>query len=311
MNSAFLFPGQASQYVGMGKDLYESYDIARFYFDQADRDLPFDFLKICFEGPEEDLKQTRVTQPAIFVHSVIVNELLRQKKFPANVVAGHSIGEYSALVSSGALKFTDALEVVALRGELMQYAGEERPGAMAAIIGLDLQQIEEICNNISDTSQVVVAANLNAPGQIVISGDVQAVEKAMEFTAEAGAKKTIRLVVSGAFHSPLMEPAAEKLGREIEHLVMRQPDVPIYMNVTGKPENSQNEIKKLLMEQLTHPVRWEETILNMSNSGIERFVEVGPGKVLRGLVKRIVKGTTLLGVDKKADIEKMDLQNIS
>lgn len=296
MRTAFIFPGQASQYVGMGKDLYETEGMAKALFDRADDILPFDLKRICFEGPAEELTQTRVTQPAIFVHSVITSLLLSPRGIDIHAAAGHSLGEYSALVATGALQFDDALAVVALRGELMQNAGDERPGTMAAIIGLAVEKIEEICASASTENEVVVAANMNAPGQVAISGDVVAVHRAMELAKEAGAKRALQLNVSGAFHSPLMAPAAEKLAEQLEKTPFRPPSVAIYQNVTAKPTTDSDVIKKRLIEQLTHPVRWVETIEAIVGDGVERFVEVGPGAVLQGLNKRIAKGLPVIGV---------------
>lgn len=289
MRTAYIFPGQASQYVGMGKDLYEAEPLARTFFDRADAALPFDLKRICFEGPAEELTQTRVTQPAIFVHSVIVAQLLSPRGIDIHAAAGHSLGEYSALVATGALQFDDALSLVALRGELMQNAGDERPGTMAAIIGLAPEKVEEICDSASDGETVVVAANLNAPGQIAISGDVEAVKRAMELAKEAGAKRALPLNVSGAFHSPLMAPAAETLAAKLEQTPIRPPSVPIYLNVTAKSTTDPDEIRKRLIDQLTHPVRWIQSIQGIVNEGVERFLEVGPGNVLKGLVRRIAK----------------------
>jgi len=296
MKTAYLFPGQASQYVGMGKDLYENEPVARYLFDRADDLLPFDLKNICFEGPAEELTQTRITQPAIFVHSVVVSQLLSPRGLKIHAAAGHSLGEFSALVATGVLSFDDALSLVALRGELMQNVGDERPGTMAAIIGLDPEKIETICGEASDDKEVVVAANLNAPGQIAISGDVAAVKRAMTLAKENGAKRALPLKVSGAFHSPLMAPTAEALAAKVEETEFKPPNVPIFQNVTAEPTRSPIEIKQNLIKQLTHPVRWSETISNLANSDIQKFLEVGPGAVLQGLVKRIVKGVDVTGV---------------
>lgn len=303
MKTAFLFPGQASQYVGMGKDLYEKYPIARAFFDRADNALPFDLKTICFEGPSEELTQTRITQPAIFVHSVVVAQVISPRGLDMEAAAGHSLGEFSAMVATGAMAFDDALGLVALRGELMQNAGDERPGTMAAIIGLTSEQVVEICEQHSANGQVVVPANFNAPGQIAISGDVDAVLAAMDSAKEAGAKRAIQLNVSGAFHSPLMEPAAEKLAERVNEITMRPPNVPIYQNVTAKPTTDPEEIRKRMIEQLTNPVRWVETIENMVADNVDRFVEVGPGKVLRGLSKRIAKQAEMVGAGTVEDVE--------
>ena len=302
MRTAYIFPGQASQYVGMGKDLYETEAMAKTLFDRADDVLPFSLTQICFEGPSEELTQTRVTQPAIFVHSVVTSLLLSPRGLDIYAAAGHSLGEYSALVATGALQFDDALSLVALRGELMQNAGDERPGTMAAIMGLQIETVEEICQSASSDSEVVVAANINAPGQIAISGDVPAVLRAMELAKEAGAKRALQLNVSGAFHSPLMAPAAEKLAEKLEQTPFRPPNVPIYLNVTGKPTTDPDVIKARLIDQLTHPVRWVASIEAIVKDGIEQFLEVGPGNVLQGLVRRIAKGIPISGVGTVEDL---------
>jgi len=303
MRTAYIFPGQASQYVGMGQDLYEAEPLAKAFFDRADKALPFDLKRICFEGPAEELTQTRVTQPAIFVHSVVVAQLLSPRGIDIHASAGHSLGEYSALVATGALQFDDALALVALRGELMQNAGDERPGTMAAIIGLAPEKVEEICVSASTGDTVVVAAKLNAPGQVAISGDVEAVKRGMELAKEAGAKRALQLNVSGAFHSPLMAPAAETLAAKLEETSIRPPSVPIYLNVTAKPTTDPDEIRRRLIDQLTHPVRWIESIQGIVNEGVERFLEVGPGNVLQGLVRRIAKEVPVTCVGTVEDLK--------
>ncbi len=302
MKIAFVFPGQASQYVGMGKDLYENSEIAREIFDKAEEILGFELKKICFEGPEEELKQTKVTQPAIFVHSYVVARLL-DDKLRADMVAGHSLGEYSALVYAGVLSFEDALKVVKLRGELMQRAGEENPGTMAAIIGLDDKTVYEICSKVNDG--IVQPANFNAPGQIVISGDIPAVRKAMELAQNAGAKMVKELVVSGAFHSPLMESAKEKLKEALDEVEFKKPSIPVYLNVTAKPTFDVGEIKDLLYHQITSPVLWSQIITNMFSDGARKFYEIGPGKVLQGLIKRIAPNAEVSGFDKFKEIQNL------
>lgn len=301
---AVIFPGQGSQYVGMGKDLYGRSEVARELFNRADAILGFPLSKICFEGPEDELRQTRNTQPAIFVHSIALWKLLEWKD--AAMAAGHSLGEYSALVAAGALEFEDALKLVRTRGELMQRAGEENPGTMAAVIGLDPQTVGEICCK-AWTDGVVQAANFNSPGQIVISGSVSGVRKAMELAKERGAKMVKELVVSGAFHSPLMESAQDGLRQALESVPMRNARIPVYANVTAMPVQKADEIRSLLSQQLTNPVRWWESVENMVADGAGTFIEIGPGKVLQGLVKRINAAVQTLGVDRFEDLEKLVL----
>jgi [acyl-carrier-protein] S-malonyltransferase len=298
---AVVFPGQGSQYVGMGKDLCEESPAARDLFEKADRVLGFSLGRICFEGPEEELKQTKNTQPAIFLHSVAVWQLLQQKT--VGMVAGHSLGEYSALVAAGALDFEDALKLVRIRGELMQRAGEEQVGTMAAIIGMDPVTVEEVCIAASPVG-VVQAANFNSPGQIVISGSVAGVRKAMELAKKRGAKMAKELVVSGAFHSPLMQSAREGLRLALEKTPIRDADIPVFANVTAQATRRADDVRRMLEEQLTSPVRWSESIENMIAAGATAFLEVGPGKVLQGLVKRINPAVEISGVDRFADIEK-------
>ncbi len=285
---AFLYPGQASQYVGMGKDLYEQFPVARELFDAANELLKFDLKKVCFEGPEEALKQTQVTQPAIFVHSMVATQILAERNLTPDIAAGHSLGEYSALVAAGALSFEDGLRLVQKRGELMQMAGKINPGTMAAIIGLSDQQVIEICQRASEAG-IVTAANFNSPMQVAISGSPEGVACASELALQHGAKKVMPLVVSGAFHSPLMEHAQQKLKEVLDQIEIRPTKIPIYANVTARPVTDADEIRTLLYRQLTHPVRWVETILNMVADGATDFYEVGPGSVLAGLVKRINK----------------------
>lgn len=300
MSVAYIFPGQGSQYVGMGKDLCEQFPEAKKYFDEADAVLGFSLSKICFEGPEEELKQTKNTQPAIFLHSVALWNLL--KPSDAAMVAGHSLGEYSALVAAGAISFVDAIKLVRLRGELMQKAGEENPGTMAAIVGLDPNAVNEITKTASEAG-VVQPANFNSPGQIVISGSVAGVRKAMELAKAAGAKLVKELVVSGAFHSPLMQSAKDKLKDALDKTTIHDANVPVYANVTAKPVVKADEIRRLLFEQVTSPVRWEEIVVNMSADGAAKFIEIGPGKVLQGLVKRTAAMAEIAGVDKASEVK--------
>lgn len=284
MKIAYIFPGQASQFVGMGKDLYENSEVARQRFAQADAILGFKISQVMFEGTADDLKQTRVTQPAVFLHSVIKAEISGESGISA--VAGHSLGEFSALVSNQALSFEDGLNLVRIRAESMQKACEMTPGTMAAIVGLDDQIVENICEEVNG---VVISANYNCPGQLVISGEKAAVQAACEKLSEAGARRAIELAVGGAFHSPLMEPAAEELAKAVETTRFSIPSCPIYQNVDGMPQQDPEIIKNNLVRQLTSPVRWTSTIENMTKDGINVFVEVGgTGKVLQGMVKRIL-----------------------
>jgi len=282
--TAFLFPGQGSQFVGMAKDLYDNFDEAKKIYQTADEIMGTKLSDICFNGPEEELKQTKYTQPAIFVHSIAVLELLKQKNSLPSASAGHSLGEYSALVAADAISYEDGLELVKIRGESMQQAGIEQPGTMAAIIGLEPDIVGEVCQNVSG---IVQPANFNSPGQVAISGEVKAVHDAMEKLKEAGAKKVIELVVSGAFHSPLMESAQQGLSEALKKVEIKDASIPVYTNVTALPVKNKEEIKELLYKQLTHPVRWMEIYSNMANDGFEEFIELGPGKVLTGLGKRI------------------------
>ncbi len=297
---AFIFPGQGSQYVGMAKDLYENSVEVKEMIKTADDAIGVSLSKVMFDGPEEALKLTNNTQPAIFLHSVVAFSIIRL--LHPDAVAGHSLGEYSALVAAKALQFYDAVKLVRVRGEAMLKAGIEQPGTMAAIVGLDSNKLDEICVQASEKG-IVQAANYNSPGQIVISGSVDGVKYAMELCKAAGAKLVKELVVSGAFHSPLMSSAKEQLLNQINVTPFFDCKIPVYANVTAKPVTNADEIKDLLVQQLTKPVRWEETILNMFNDGIEEFYEIGPGKVLQGLVKRIAPNAKVFGIDKFSDLE--------
>lgn len=281
--TAHIFPGQGSQFSGMGADLYEKSELARKLYDEADNQLGFRITEIMFKGTADELKQTRVTQPAIFLHSVVLNQLYAQEQTP-DMVAGHSLGEFSALVANGTLSFTDALALVAKRAEAMQKACEMIPGTMAAVLGMEDASVEQIC---AETSGIVVAANFNCPGQLVISGEIEAVNKACEALKNAGAKRALLLPVGGAFHSPLMAPAREELAAAIEQTQFNKPFCPVYQNVTGKAVSEPVQIKNNLIEQLTAPVRWTQSVQNMWASGAKMFVEIGPGNVLQGLVKKI------------------------
>ena len=296
---AFVFPGQGSQYVGMGKDLNEQSSTAQELFRQADAILNVPLSRLCFEGPEEELRQTKNTQPAIFLHSTALAMSYRGPR--GAMAAGHSLGEYSALVYAGALTWEDGLRLVRLRGELMQQAGVDRPGTMAAIIGLDPKTVVDACEKASEAG-VVQAANFNSPGQIVISGSVPGVRRAMELAKERGAKLVKELPVSGAFHSPLMESAQEGLKEALENTPIRDASIPVYANVTAQPVRDADGIRRLLLQQLTRPVRWEESVVAMAADGASTFVEIGPGKVLQGLVKRILPNVSLQGIDKYSDL---------
>jgi len=293
---AFIFPGQASQYVGMGKDWYDQYPSARDMFQRADRIVGYSLSSICFDGPEDQLRQTRITQPAIFVHSVVVAAWLNDRGIRPDITAGHSLGEYSALVSAGAGDFDKVLVVVQRRGELMQNAGALHPGTMAAVMGLEYDQVETVCD-MASIEGVVVPANVNSPGQIVISGSVEGVRRAMELAKDRGARRVVELDVSGAFHSSLMAPAQEGLSAALDHLELRDPQVPVVVNVSAEPVMSASGLRESLKSQLTSPVLWEPTIRKMMDLGVDRTVEVGPGKVLQGLVRRIAPEMQLFGCD--------------
>jgi [acyl-carrier-protein] S-malonyltransferase len=280
---AYVFPGQGAQFSGMGKDIYDSNPRAKKIFDEANSILGFDILKIMFTGSAEELKQTRVTQPAIFLHSVAL--ALSSDSFSPNMVAGHSLGEFSSLVANKTLSFEDGLKLVYKRAMAMQRACEINPSTMAAILGLDDQKVEEICASI--TEEIVVAANYNCPGQLVISGSIKGIDIACEKMKAAGAKRALPLQVGGAFHSPLMEPAKEELAKAIETTTFNQPTCPVYQNVNAAPSTGVQEIKKNLIAQLTAPVRWTQSVQRMTSDGAKSYIECGPGKVLQGLVKKI------------------------
>lgn len=298
---AYLFPGQGSQYVGMAKDLYEKSVEAKEMILTAEEAIGVQLSHIMFNGPEEALKQTDVTQPAIFVHSVILSSIIRL--MDPDMAAGHSLGEYSALVASKAIQYYDAVKLVRKRGELMLQAGKEEPGTMAAVLGMTPEKLEDICKRVSENN-VVQCANFNSPGQIVISGSVDGVHEAMKIAKEEGAKLVKELVVSGAFHSPLMNSAKGKFKSKLDETPFYDGKFPVYANVTAKPVTNKNEIKDLLYRQLDSPVRWEETINNMIADGAEEFIEIGPGKVLQGLVKRINPDVKFYGIEKYEDVER-------
>ena len=283
--TAFVFPGQGAQYVGMGKDLYDNYPLARELMLAANKELGFSITDIMFEGANEDLRQTRVTQPAIFLHSVVACRLMNQMR--PDMVAGHSLGEFSALVIAGALDMGDALRLVSERALAMQEACEICPGTMAAVLGMADDKVADICNQICDSSAIVVAANYNCPGQVVISGSEAGVELACKALKEAGAKRALKLPVGGAFHSPLMQPAAERLQKAIMNTQFHTPICPIYQNVSARAEKDRHTIQSQLLEQLTSPVRWTQSVQQMIADGATRFYEFGPGDVLKGLIRKI------------------------
>jgi [acyl-carrier-protein] S-malonyltransferase len=293
---AFVFPGQGAQFAGMGKDLYESNALAKELFDKANDILGFDITDIMFNGSDEDLRQTRVTQPAVFLHSVI-SALCMGDDFKPEMTAGHSLGEFSALVAAKALSFEDGLRLVYARAMAMQEACDVAPGTMAAVIGLPDEKIEEICATVKDGGNIVVPANYNCPGQLVISGSVEGINKACEMLKEAGAKRALPLKVGGAFHSPLMQPAKDKLEAAIVSTEFHTPQCPVYQNVDGKPHTEAEEIKANLIAQLTSSVRWTQCVQNMIADGADDFTECGPGKALQGMIARIDRNVAAHGIN--------------
>lgn len=294
---AYVFPGQGSQFSGMGKDLYENDAQARQMFDEANQILGFNITDIMFAGSDEELRQTKVTQPAIFLHSVILAKVLGAK-FTPDMVAGHSLGEFSALVAASAMSFADGLRLVSHRAQAMQRACELAPSTMAAIVGLDDATVEGVCKEIDG----IVPANYNCPGQLVISGSVDGIDKACSALTEKGAKRAIKLAVSGAFHSPFMEPARAELAKAIEETAFNAPICPVYQNVTAKAETEPDVIKANLVAQLTSSVRWTQTMQNMIAAGASEFIEVGPGKVLQGLIRKTSRDVKASGIASLSDI---------
>ncbi len=290
---AYVFPGQGAQFVGMGKDLYENSPLAKELFEKANEILGFRITDLMFSGTDEDLKQTKVTQPAIFLHSVLLAKTLGAN-FQPDMVAGHSLGEFSALVASGALSFEDGLVLVSKRAMAMQKACEAEPSTMAAIVGLDDEVVEKAC---AEIDEIVVPANYNCPGQLVISGSLNGVDQACAKLTELGAKRALKLMVGGAFHSPLMEPARAELAEAINATIFNKPSCPIYQNVNASPVSDPAVIKENLIAQLTAPVKWTQTVKNMIADGCTSFTEVGPGQVLQGLVKKVDRAMTTAGIN--------------
>lgn len=301
MTLALLFPGQGSQYVGMARPLADAFPEASRLLEEADDVLGFSLSQLMAEGPEEELTATRNAQPAILAHSVMVLSLVEERVGPVAFAAGHSLGEFSAHVAAGTLSFADALAVVRLRGDLMFETGQQRPGTMAAILGLDDAVVEGVCASV--TEGICVPANFNSSGQIVVSGDIAGVEQGMALAQEAGARRVVRLNVSGAFHSPLMAPAADGLAAKLESVEMRDPAFPVVSNVTAAPVSSERDARRLLVEQLTSPVRWSRSVETMVEAGVDRFLELGPGSVLTGLNRRNARKVPCTSIGEPADVE--------
>jgi [acyl-carrier-protein] S-malonyltransferase len=306
VGTAFIFPGQASQKVGMGNDLFEGSTLGRDFFNTANTVLGYDIQEIIFNGPEELLTQTRFTQPAIYIVSVILGRLLIERGVSPTVAAGHSLGEYSALTIAGSLDFQKGLELVKVRAENMFAAGTDNPGSMAAIIGLDNEVVDELCAAYNKSKGIVVTANKNTPSQTVISGHLKAVKWVVDLAKQRGALKAILLNVSGAFHSPLMRPAREALAEKINSIEIRDASIPVYANISAEPVEIAEDIKNCLIKQLEMPVLWYKTIGNMKQNGINNFIEVGPGRVLRGLNKRIDQSLTISNVSSLVELNQID-----
>lgn len=302
---SILFPGQGSQYVGMGSDLYQKFDMAKEIYKRAEVILGYDIKEISFNGPPEELKKTEICQPAIFLHSIILFKLLREKGVAIDCVAGHSLGEYVSLTAAGSVDFANGLRLIKKRGELIKEASERNPGSMAAIIGLDRKKVRKICKELSKKG-VLQPVNYNSPGQIVVSGSKELISQAIESAKSEGALKALELEVSGAFHTVFMKRAYDGIGEYLENFSIMRPDIPIISNVTIKPMTKPDEIKKNIAQQLISPVMWEDSIRYMIDKGTDIFIEVGPGRVLRGLLKRIDKNAVCLGIDRADDLDKLD-----